>query len=502
MVDTPNVLLVEADQLNAAVLGCYGGPVDTPNIDRLAREGTRFTNASCPTPLCSPSRASISTGLYPHSHGITHNCMRGYVAATTQPTETGMTREDDTIGKLLSEAGYDTHHYGKWHLEDDHLPYYDDQFTEHREYAQEMADTFQTVRRRDRESWMDWYGWALPVDVAPELEAAAESADDPWFDYDSAEFVTRMGRLELPPEETFDARVADRTIEHIESADSPWFLTCSFNYPHDPNVVPDPYYGRYDPDEIDLPGPDEREDRFEDDASRCIVAGLGEAGLREFLRCYYAAVELVDDQVGRVIDALEREGRLEDTAIVFLADHGDMAGEHGMVWKSTNAFYDGVAQIPLVVRLPDGDAPDALEVPCDLTDVLPTILDIAGETVPEHVQGESLLPHLAVDADPERDERYGFGEYVSDDPLKTRQVPDDAEGSFMIRGRRWKYVLYSDGEEFLYDRETDPGETDDRSGDDDPDAREARDRLRDELADWLCRTDYSGAFPEAVPWES
>lgn len=498
MADSRDILLIECDQLNPAVLGCYGGPVDTPNIDRLAREGTRFTNASCPTPFCSPSRASLSTGLYPHSHGITHNCMRSYVAATTPPTETGVTREDDTLGKILHDAGYDTHHYGKWHLEDDHLPYYDDQFTEHREYAQEMAETFRTVRQRARERWMDWYGWALPVSVSSELEGVVESLDDPWFDRGPSEFVTKMGRLELDPEDTFDVRVADRTIERIEDADGPSFLTCSFNYPHDPNVVPEPYYGRYDPKEINVPGPVEYEDRFEDDASRRIVGELGEPGLREFLRCYYGAVELIDDQIGRILDALEREGCTEETAIVFLADHGDMAGEHGMVWKSTDSFYDGIARVPLIIRLPDADIPNVLEVPCDLTDVLPTILDIADETVPEHVQGESLLPYLTGEPDPERDTRYGYGEYVGSDPLKTRQVPEDVEGSFMIRGRRWKYVLYRDGDEFLYDRETDPKETDNRIGDDDPKAREARNRLREELANWLDRTGYPGTLPEEI----
>lgn len=498
MTTGPNVLILEADQLNPAVLGCYGGPVDTPNIDRLAEEGARFTNVSCPTPLCSPSRASISTGQYPHTHGITHNCMRGYVAATTQPTETGITRDDETMGKRLHEAGYTTHHYGKWHLEDDHLPYYDDQFTEHRKYAQEMADRFRTVRQRAREKWMDWYGWALPVTVSPELEAAVESTDDPWFDHDSSEFITKMGRLELPPEETFDARVADHAIERLENADDPWFLTCSFNYPHDPNVVPDPYYGHYDPATIDMPDPDECEDRFKDDVSRRIVAEIGEPGLREFLRCYYAAVELIDDQVGRVLDSLEREGQMENTVIVFLADHGDMAGEHGMVWKSTNSFYDGIAQVPLIVRLPDAESPNVLDVPCDLTDVLPTILDITDVTIPDQVQGESLLPYLRDDVDPKQGERYGFGEYVNSDPLKTRRVPDDTEGSFMIRGRRWKYILYSDGEEFLYDLEMDPGETKNQISNDDPDVQDARDRLRNELVNWLHRTDYPGTLPESV----
>jgi arylsulfatase A-like enzyme len=494
MSDVPNVLLVECDQLNPAVLGCYGGPVDTSNIDRIAHEGTRFTNAACPTPLCSPSRAAISTGRYPHGHGITHNCMRGYVASSTSPTEAGIKRIDETIGKRFHAAGYDTHHYGKWHLEDDHLPYYDDQFTEHREYAQRQSETFRAVRERDESEWLDWYGWALPVSTAPALDAAVESADRSWSEAGHAEFVAKMGRLDLDPARTFDVQVADRTRERIRDRDTPFFVTCSFNYPHDPNVVPDPYYSRYDPAAITLPGPPDRAARFDDEWSRQIVAGLGEPGLREFLRCYYAAVDLVDDQVGRLLDALQTEGILDETIVVFLADHGDMAGEHGMVWKSTTAFYDAVARVPLLVRVPGADGSDILDVPCDLTDILPTVLDAVDQPVPDCVHGESLVPFLAGEADLEASERYAFSERVSGDPLATRHVPDDVESSFMVRGDRWKYVRYPDGGEFLYDLETDPAETTNRIGDSSG-ADAARERLRGELAAWLDRTDYPGPVP-------
>jgi arylsulfatase A-like enzyme len=413
--------------------------------------------------------------------------VRGYVASASQPTEAGIKRTDTTLGRIFADAGYDTHHYGKWHLEDDHLPYYDDQFTEHREYAQAASETFRAVRERDRSGWMDWYGWALPVETTATLDAAVAAADDPRFAAGDAEFLSKMGRLELDPEEVFDVQVAERSCERLVDHESPFFVTCSFNYPHDPNVVPDPYYGRYDPSD--------REDRFDDEWSRRVVSALGEAGLREFLRCYYAAVELVDEQVGRLLDTLESRDRLENTVVTFLADHGDMAGEHGMAWKSTDAFYDGVARVPLLVRLPGEDGPDTVDVPCDLTDALPTLVEAAGLSVPEGVHGESLLGHLRGERDPSAARRYAFSERVSGDPLDTRTVPEDAEGSFIVRGPRWKYVRYPDGDEYLYDVAADPGETTNRLDAGGPEATRARDRLREALADWLDHTDYLGAVP-------
>lgn len=155
----PNVLILMCDQLNASVLGCYGGDVPTPNINRIAHEGVRFDNAVCPTPFCSPTRASIITGLYPHAHGIVTNVnRRDYPVIPSPMTDEGIKAADVTTEKLLHAAGYATHHYGKWHLMDEDLPYYADMYGEHHEFAAELAGPFGAVRQQERETWMDWYG--------------------------------------------------------------------------------------------------------------------------------------------------------------------------------------------------------------------------------------------------------------------------------------------------------------------------------------------------------
>jgi arylsulfatase A-like enzyme len=489
----PNILLVLCDQLNARVLGCYGGPVHTPHINRITREGVVFTDAVCPTPYCSPSRASLINGLYPHTHGINHNVnRRDYPAIPAPPTEEGIKAADATIEKLLHAAGYRTHHYGKWHLGDEALPYYPDMFGEHLHYAREMAAAFAQVRRQPRDTWMEWYGWALPVAVAPAFQAAVTALGNRWKDRQYAEFIVKMGRLKLPLEQVFDVQVADRAVARLRAGgEGPFLITCSFNYPHDPNVVPSPYYEAFDPAALDLPANfARREARFEGEWSRQIVADLGEAGAREFLRLYYAAVKLVDDQVGRLLAALDETGRAADTIVVFTADHGDMAGGHGMVWKSTSAFYDDVARVPLIVRFPSRIRPGRTGIAANLTDLMPTLLDLVGLPVPDGVQGHSLAPYLTGKSDPTQAPAYAFSERVRANPGHTRSVAPGAQASFMVRGRGWKQVRYPGGAEFLYDLANDPGETHNLA--DDARFRGRRLALGAELDGWLERTRFPG----------
>ena len=187
----------------------------------LAGEGVRFDQAVCPTPFCSPTRASIITGLYPHAHGIVTNIgRRDYPAIKSPPTQEGIQRRDVTTGKLLFAAGYATHHFGKWHLMDEDLPYYTDMYGEHHEYAAEMADVFTATRQRDPATWMDWYGWILPVEQSPQFLHAVGQLNDRWSGRGYAPFITKMGRLTLPLAQNFDVRVADKTVERIAAADA------------------------------------------------------------------------------------------------------------------------------------------------------------------------------------------------------------------------------------------------------------------------------------------
>ncbi len=456
----PNILTIICDQLNPAVTSVYGGPVPAPNMERLARRGVVFTNATCPTPFCSPSRASLVTGRWPHAHRIVHNVSRiDYPAITSPSTEQGLLASDITADQLLHRAGYSTHQYGKWHLSGDPLAYYPDQYGEHREYAREMAGTFSEIRRRAEPEWMNWYGWILPVTC----ESAYRNSfppDDPIRQTPYRDFITKIGRLDLSGDQVFDARVTSRTIDRIRSAASnPFSITCSLNWPHDPNVIHSPYYEMFDPSKIELPATlNQREPRFEDDLSRRMVAAAPLPRLREFLRVYYASVRFIDDQLGRILDALDAAGLTADTVTIFTSDHGDMTGGHGMAWKSTSSFYEEIVRIPLIMSWPGRFHPSRPESAASLTDLAPTILDLAGRPIPESMQGTSLAPILRGSSSARNRYVYRFSERVRPNAGRTRNIAAGTPVECMVRGAGWKYIRYSDGGDYLYQLSKDPGE--------------------------------------------
>ena len=474
------------DQLNANALSCYGGPVDTPNIDRIAKEGVRFTQATCTTPYCSPTRASIVTGMYPHAHGIVLN--------VSPKRQQGIGAEDTTTEKLLGQAGYITHHYGKWHLEGDKLPYYPDMFRSGVEYKEKMASVFSKVRRQDKATWMDWYAWALPVDISPALQEQVDALGDRWKNKRFAEFITKMGRLKLPLEQCFDVQAADLTCKRLKilkSSEDPFMVTCSFVWPHDPNVVPSPYYEAFDPKKIKLPeNMHIREERFEKDWSREIIRGLGEPGLREFLRIYYGTVKLIDDQVGKILETLDETGKTDDIVLVFTADHGDMMGGHDMVWKSTSAFYEEIVRVPLLIRYPRRFRPQVSRLAVDSTDFMPTLLELAGHPVLKQAQGQSLVPYLAGEQDTKQARKYSFSERLRGNSTGRRKVLPGTKGGFMIRGKGWKLIRYHDGQKYLYNLNQDPGET--KNLVDDPKSRSRHQELAAEMEKWFKRSAWPG----------
>jgi arylsulfatase A-like enzyme len=461
---TPNVLFFLCDQLNLRLLSCYGGPIRTPNLERLCRSGVRFDNAVCTYPLCSPNRASLVTGLYPHTHGIVYNVNNvDYPEYAGPPTEQGIDLEDHTLGKLFHQAGYDTHHYGKWHLDGSLLPYYPDPYDDQHQYAEEMAGIFRQVRRQPRSQWMKWYGWSLPVTVSDAVVKTTDALEREAHGSSLAEFVDKSGRLDLPMSEVFDVRVADHAVQRLATiGDQPFFITASFNYPHDPNVVPSPYYEMVSPQEIELPGNfNECAARFQNDWSRKMVVALGLTGLREMLRTYYTAVMLLDGQVGRVLDALERTGKAADTIVVFTTDHGDMAGGHGMFWKSTECFYEDVTRVPLIISCPSLFSSGTSQAAVSSADIMPTLLDLAGVAQPTGVEGKTLAPILERKATETERGKFSFCERITPNQAHVRQFEPGMRGSFMVRGDQWKYIRYWDGDEYLYDLSQDPGEAGD-----------------------------------------
>lgn len=404
----PNILLITSDQQHWFTLGRNNPRISTPNLDRLADEGTQFTRAYCPSPVCSPSRASIITGQYPSTHG----CWTIGVK---------LDEAIPTVGDALRAAGYDTSLIGKAHFQP--LRSEPDQI------SLETPD-----RIRDLDFWRSfhgpWYGFDR-VEIArmhgDEYLAGQhygiwleEHGAGNWPDYfmpmpGEAPRPTRRGAWEIPAELHYTTWTAERTIAAIDrsvASGKPFFTWASFHDPHPPYVVPEPWASMYDPDTMEpgslLPGEFELMARHflltqeeSPDFSAWDEGGYHSHGfqshlvndnqLREDIAIYYGMISFMDDQIGRILNHLDSIGAAESTLVVFTTDHGHFLGQHGLVAKG--AFhYEDLVRLPFLVRypgqVPAGRNSSAIQ---SLVDLAPTFLDAAGVPIPGRMQGVSQL---------------------------------------------------------------------------------------------------------------
>lgn len=428
-----NVVVVLADQLRADCVGCYGNSiVKTPHIDRLANAGTRFSWAFSQHPQCAPSRASLLTGRYPHTNGSISNF-----------TATG--DHERTLGERYRAAGYQSVGVGKLHL-----------FKEKQEagFSDLMVSGGQHSGSTDAECLdEDYKNWMRERGHWDALKEAYAQRADPNY---RLNFQCKVSPL--PPDLYIDGWVGNRAVEFIEaqSATRPFFMFVGLPNPHNPFEPPEPYASIYDPSGMPIP------ESFQSDLSKKPPqhlaykkfgrAGMGsnyelltEEALRQVIAYYYASITLVDDQVGKIIDALEAKGIMDDTVVVFLSDHGELLGDHGMLLKSTDAYpilYDNCLHVPLIFRVPGAPAGQVVESAVELVDLAPTILEATGLEMAPEFQGFSLLDALHGGDAPTR-------EWVF---CETGAVK-------MLRGGGYKLVYYP-GQTYgeLYDLNSDPHE--------------------------------------------
>jgi len=201
-------------------------------------------------------------------------------------------------------------------------------------------------------------------------------------------------------------------------------------------------------------------------------------------------VKLIDDQVGTILKTLEETGKMDETIVVFTADHGDMMGGHGMVWKSTNAFYEEVVRVPLMIRYPRELKAQVSGLAVDSTDFMPTLLELTGFRFPKQSQGQRLVGFLTGRRNVSEARQYTFSERVRGNPQGHRKVRPGTKGDFMVRGKGWKFIRYGDGQEYLYNLSDDPGEIRNLAGR--AEYRSRRDKLAAEMDKWLERTGWPG----------
>lgn len=418
----PNILLLMSDQHRGDCLGVGGNEaIVTPNLDRIAREGARFSHAYTCVPSCTPARSALLTGLGPWRNG-----MLGY------------SKVAEKYGKekprMLSDAGYRSCAIGKCHFHPQRNGH---------GYQQLILD--ESGRAEDPGFKSDYRAWFETV--APDLNPDATGIG--WNDY--------RGRPYALPEEFHPTRwTGDVAVNYISghSGDAPFFLKVSFARPHSPYDAPQRFYDLY----RDRPIPE----RFLGDwcapykrrsgTSDSIWHGdMGADATRNSRAGYYGNVTFIDEQVGRILAALEAKNLLEETLIMVIADHGDMLGDHHH-WRKTYG-YEGSARIPFLVRWPEGLAsgqrgqvcPEAVE----LRDVLPTFLDAAGIGGAEDMDGKSVLPLL----------NGKTSEWRPFIDLEHDICYDKKNHWSAVTDGRTKYIFHAfNGDEMLFDLVNDPGE--------------------------------------------
>lgn len=434
-----NVVWIMCDQLSWLALSAYGGPhaVETPAIDRLAREGIVLDNCYTPSPVCVPARFAQLSGLYPHRTGCVGN-------------RTPLPLACRTAAHHFSRAGYVTGFVGKMHPVDAQTHGFDVlvDFGHYFDYLGPKTAVFGgSMGATDAGCgvpWVDAYTAGNPwkgAHLHPALPALLDEADHP---------------------DSFFAREAERFLRQYgaqpgTAAAPPFFLFVSFLRPHRPFAPPARFAARHTPDGVRLPPPPSGYDpaRVPAQARHREIRGAftpaGDAEAREWIAGYCGNVAHVDACVGHVLGVLDELSLTDDTLVVFMADHGDMLYDHGLVAKFT--FFEGSCRVPCLLRWAGNPTPGRrLGEVVDLTDLLPTSLEAAGLPVPDGLDGQSLWGAC----------RPGAGALPKGHALSALAL-DSRRPMYMLRRGRWKYNRYVDGAE-LYDLVDDPGECRNRSG--------------------------------------
>lgn len=493
-----NILFVMYDQLRFDYLSCAGHPtLETPNFDRVAKMGVRFTQAHVQSPVCGSSRMSFYTGRYASSHGAQWNGfplrvgevtlgdhlrklgMGCYLIGKTHMVADaeGMTRlglaPDTVIGARQSECGFDAvvRDDGLWGEGPD--GFYDRKRSPYNEY----------LKSKGYESDNPW----------SEFANAGVSGDDiasGWF------FRNADKPANIREEDSETPWLTDRALEFLETAEGPWCAHVSFIKPHWPYIVPAPYHAMYGPKDVPPAVRSEVERQDPHPVYRAFMSNnIGKSFSRDEVRekvipAYMGLIKQCDDQLGRLLDRLEETGEIANTMIVLTSDHGDYLGDHWLGEK--DLFHQQSVKVPLIVYDPRAEADATRGTTCDALveaiDLSATFVEAAGGEVPDHIiEGRSLMPFLH-GAEIENWREVVISEYdYSVTPMRAELGVSSRDARlFMVFDGRWKMIHAEGGfRPMLFDLETDPEEFRDLGGDADH-AGEV-DRLYGHLHAWGLR---------------
>jgi arylsulfatase A-like enzyme len=433
MADKPNILFLMTDQMQGRVLD-PSHPCQTPNLDRLAAHGVRFTRAYTPNAVCSPARASLMTGLLPHNHGVL------MVTHTVDDDQLCLRTDKPHWAQQLVQTGYRTGYFGKWHVEQ-HQPLRDFGWQTSAETAHGQF-TNSLYEKKVRE---------VLGDADPEHNYSLEMRYSDDRGYRPTLFY---GVTDVPPEKRSMGIITSLALDYLDQVvenDAPWCCVVSVPEPHDPFIAGQQAFDRYDIDALDRQPNvhdtlDERPGIYRK-ASR-VWKDVTDRQHREAAACYYASITEIDQQFGRLLDRLEQSGQRDNTIIVFTADHGESLGAHGLYCKNFSASEE-IYNIPLIVSgpaVPQGAITDARVGSHDLC---PTLLEMTGcapFAIPDSRSFASVL------RDPRENSRAftsGYAEYYGNRMIITQRVVWDGP---------WKFVFNGFDFDELYNLDDDPWE--------------------------------------------
>ena len=484
----PNVIIIICDDLNDAIHGMGGHPQAlTPNLDALASKGVRFTSAQCNAPLCGPSRASLWSGLYPHTTGY-----YGYNQQPNHWRNNPVLSNTVTLFEHFSRNGYQVYATGKIHHnghEDKTIftnsdgssgfkvdasfgpyPWDGDPATATLQQRGVMPPEFPEMLQDSR--WSEGFGAVR--NLSSYFDGKGSWLYDHWgkeFHIESEEKRDRMP----------DEACTDYAVSLLESSqERPFLMVIGYNRPHSPQYVPECYFDMYGMDTLIL-SPSLSND-LEDCATKAIegkdIVGVnvgshkykrymdagGETLLKEWTRAYLASVSFVDDQVGQVMEALARSAYSENTLVIFTSDHGYHMGEKNLIFKNTT--WEESTRVPMVIAGPGVAMGEECHSPVSLVDLYPTLGAYCrlpsspnSEGNGKKLDGFSMIPLFK---DPVAGRWEGpdvaLTAVCSQEKLEIDQPGEMDQQHFSARSERYRYILYRSGEEELYDHRYDPYE--------------------------------------------
>ncbi len=473
MGDVKNILFIMYDQLRFDYLSCAGHPhLETPNFDRVAAKGVRFSNAYVQSPICGSSRMCFYTGRYAQSHGAEWN---GW------PLRVG----EKTLGDHLRDVGMDCWLIGKTHMKAD---------VEGMERLGVDPDSI--IGARTAECGFDvWVRDDGMVPVGPEgsydgrvspynewLKEKGYPGENPWSHYANsgikdgqiapAWLMENSGmQANIVEEDSETPWLTDRALDFIDGQDGPWCAHLSYIKPHWPYIAPAPYHDMYGPNHVPAPVRDEGEREDPHPVFKTFIQGkIGKAFQRDETRgtvipAYMGLIKQCDDQLGRILDRLEETGAMEETMIVLTSDHGDYLGDH---WMGEKMFmHDCSVKVPMIVFDPREGADGTRGTVCDALiesiDIAPTFIEAAGGEPPMHwLEGRSLRPWLFGKTPDWREVVISEYNYAATPASQIVEASNPDARLMMVFDGRCKLIHFEGGfRPMLFDLESDPNEFED-----------------------------------------